>query len=354
MKSPPIFNLAALAALTFLPLVLQAQVQVRVAEVVSAPIIEELPLSGSVLSPRYSNLSTRESGLVVSLNVDAGDRVEKDELLLQLDADLVRLELQRLQARMEETRLAYEDARRLADEGRRLVEDRNIPRTEYESRLATEAQQEAKLRQLDAELGIQKLKLQHHQLRAPFSGVIGARDAEVGEWLAAGQSALQLVQLDPLRVQASVPERYFGEVRAGTPVTITIDAYPGQPIDAAVDTVVTVADRDSRSFTARMDIPNPGYRLAPGMSADLLFRLGGDAARPVLQVPADAVIRRGDGSAVVWVVRGGQAQPVAVRVGRRNRQSVEIHADDLAAGEQVVTLGNESLRPGQQVTGVEN
>jgi RND family efflux transporter MFP subunit len=348
------FSHLAFAATMLLPALLSAQMQVRVASVVSAPIVEELPLSGSVLSPRYSDLSTRESGLVVSLNADAGDRVQKGDLLLQLDADLVRLEVQRLNARLDEARLALEDARRLADEGRRLVEDRNIPRTEYESRLATEAQQEAKLRQLQAEQRIQQLKLEHHELRAPFSGVIGARNTEVGEWLIAGNSALQLVQLDPLRIQASVPERYFGDVRPGTPVTITIDAYPGQPITATVDIVVTVADRDSRSFTARMDIPNPAYRLAPGMSADLVFSLGGDTTRPVLQVPADAVVRRSDGSAVVWVVRSGQVEALPVRVGRRNRQSVEVYADGLNAGEQVVTLGNESLRPGQQVTAVGN
>jgi RND family efflux transporter MFP subunit len=149
-----------------------------------------------------------------------------------------------------------------------------------------------------------------------------------------------------------VPERYFGDLHAGTPVTITFDAYPGRPIESAVDSVVTVADRDSRSFTARMDIPNPDYRLAPGMSAGLLFHLGGDRAQAVLQVPADAVVRRSDGSALVWVVRGGQAQPVTVTVGRRNRLNVEVHAADLAADDQVVTLGNESLRPGQSVTAV--
>ena len=107
--------LFVILALALPPCLLQAQVQVRVEPVLRAPIAEELPLSGSVLSPRYSDLSTQESGLVISLNVETGDRVEQGDILLQLDGELTRLELQRLLARQEETRLAYEDARRLAD-----------------------------------------------------------------------------------------------------------------------------------------------------------------------------------------------------------------------------------------------
>jgi len=336
------------------PLIAQAQVQVRVEPVILAPITEQLPLSGSVLSPRYSDLTTQESGLVVSLNVDTGDQVEQGDLLLQLDGELTRLELERLLARQEEAILTYDDARRLADEGRSLINDRNISKSQYETRLATEAKEETKLRQLNTQVRMQQVKYERHKLHAPFSGVIGFRHTEVGEWLGAGNSAMQLVQIDPLRVQANVPERYFGEVRAGTAVTISVDAYPGRPIQARIEKVVMVTDSDTRSFTARVDIPNTDEKLAPGMSAHLVFELGGEGSVPVLQVPADAVVRRGDGSAIVWVVRSDTAQAVPVVIGRRDQQRVEVGSGDLAEGELVVTLGNESLRPGQQVTAIQD
>ena len=336
------------------PLIAQAQVQVRVEPVILAPITEQLPLSGSVLSPRYSDLTTQESGLVVSLNVDTGDQVEQGDLLLQLDGELTRLELERLLARQEEAILTYDDARRLADEGRSLINDRNISKSQYETRLATEAKEETKLRQLNTQVRMQQVKYERHKLHAPFSGVIGFRHTEVGEWLGAGNSAMQLVQIDPLRVQANVPERYFGEVRAGTAVTISVDAYPGRPIQARIEKVVMVTDSDTRSFTARVDIPNTDEKLAPGMSAHLVFELGGEGSVPVLQVPADAVVRRGDGSAIVWVVRSDTAQAVPVSIGRRDQQQVEVGSEDLAEGELVVTLGNESLLPGQQVTAIQD
>lgn len=341
-------------SLVLVPSVLVAQVQVRVTPVISAVITEQLPLSGSILSPRSSDLSTQESGLVVAMEVESGDRVEQGDVLLRLDAAQTQIELERLLARQEEAQLAFDDARRLADEGRRLIDDRNISRSQYESRLATEAQEETRLRQLQSQVRLQQLKLDRHTLRAPYAGVIGYRHAEQGEWLNAGSSAMQLVQIDPLRVQAMVPERYFGEVTAGTSVTILVDAWPDLEIEAAIDNVVMVADTDTRSFVARADIANTDMRLAPGMSARLLFQLGGEASRPVLQVPADAVVRRGDGSAVVWVVRESRAVAVPVRVGRRNRVNVEITADGLSAGELAVTLGNENLRPGQDVTAVRN
>jgi len=342
------------AAFITMPFTAVAQMQVRAEPVLLAPIVEELPLSGSVLSPRYSDLTTQVDGLVLSMKVDLGDRVEQGDVLLELDSRITRLELERLRARREEAQLAYDDARRLADEGRRLITDRNISKSQYESRLATEAREEARLRQLDIELRKQQVTLERHGLRAPFSGVIGRKSTEIGEWMNAGSPAFQLVQMDPLRVQVNIPERYYREVGPGTPVAITVDAFPGKVISARVDSVVASAGTQTRSFLAWLDIPNTDYQLAPGMSAHVVLSLGGENSRPVLQVPADAIVRRPDGSAVVWVVRDGNTQPIAVSVGRRNEESVEISAEGLDRGELVVTLGNESLRPGQEVTAVQD
>jgi RND family efflux transporter MFP subunit len=346
--------LVIVAMLLVIPYQASAQMQVRVKPVVLAPIIEQLPLSGSVLSPRSSDLAPQESGQVKRMLVDEGDRVEAGEVLLELDAELTRLELQRLEALHEEAQLMYQDAKRLADEGRKLIGDKNISKSQYDSRLANEAAEEKQLNQLEVQVQMQAVRLERHMLRAPFAGVIGFKNTEVGQWLGAGSAAFQLVQMDPLRVQARIPERYFGEVRAGTAVTITVDAYPGEQIEARVDKVVAVSDANTRSFVARMDIPNPDLRLAPGMSAHLLFILGDENSKSVMQVPADAVVRRSDGSTVVWVVRDNTARETDVSVGRRNSSHVEVNSKELREGDLAVTLGNESLRPGQNVTPVQD
>ncbi len=333
-----------------------AQMQVRVEPVRLAPIVDRLPLSGSVISPRHANLAPQESGLVQRMAVDVGDVVAEGDVLLELDDELLRLDLRRLQAALEEARLFYDDARRLADEGRRLVGERNISRSEYESRLADEAVAEQRHQQLTADVEMQQTRIRRATLRAPFAGVIGLKMTEEGEWLAAGSPAFNLAQLDPLRVQARVPERFYGEVRPGTPVSLTFDALPGETLQTAVDSVVAVSDLETRSFIARADIPNERGRLAPGMSARLEFQVGGEASAPVLQVPADALVRRYDGSIVVWVVRDGTAIPLAVTAGRRSDRHVEVNVagagENLRDDDVVVTLGNESLREGQAVTAV--
>lgn len=342
-----------LSLLLLLPVPVFAQLQVRVVPVLLAPIIEELPLTGSVLSPRSSDLAPQESGLVEQLLVDEGDRVETGDVLVELDAELTRLELRRLESVQQEARLLYEDAKRLADEARRLINDKNISKSEYDSRLATEAAREKQLGQIDVQLQMQAVRLENHSIKAPFAGVIGQKHTEIGQWLNAGSPALRLVQLDPLRIQARIPERYYGEVQAGTPVEITFDAFPGEQIDTTVDSLVPVSDISARSFVARVDIPNSTSLLAPGMSAQLVFSLSHSNPRPVLQVPADAIVRRADGSSLVWVVRDQTAVPIVVTVGRRNNSQVEVRTDQLNEGDLAVTLGNESLRPGQNVTAVQ-
>lgn len=332
---------------------LGAQNAVQVAPVVLAPIVEELPLSGSVVSPRYSDISPQVSGLIIDIRVEPGDRVEAGEALLELDSASASLSLEMLSARHDEAKLAFEEASRLAKEGERLVADRNLPQSEYESRRAREGLEAARLRQLDAQLQQQQLDLERHQLRAPFSGLIGLRHAEVGEWVNAGDPALQLVQIHPIRVQASVPERFFGEVRSGTPVSILFDAFPGEEVASNVDRVVASGQQDTRSFLVWMDLPNTEGRFAPGMSAQLRFALADEGIRRVLQVPADAIVHRSDGSAEVWLVEERTARSVRVTVGRRAGNQVEVSGEGLAEGSLVVTLGNESLRNGQTVKPVE-
>ena len=329
---------------------ISAQMKVRVEPVVRAPILEQLPVSGSVISPRASDLAVQESGLVEKILAEEGDTVEAGQVLLELDTELAELELQRLQAMLEEAELLFGEAKRLANEARSLIEDRNISQTEYSARLANEAAEQSRVQQLELQIRAQAVRIDRHHLSAPFAGVISQRHAEEGEWLGANTAAYQLVQTHPLRVIARIPERYYSEVRPGTPAMISVDARPGDVIDAQVDAVVSATDANSRSFRVRIEIPNTDMSLAPGMSAHLELSLGSNNQNAVLQVVADAIVRLPDGSAVVWVSRDGVVNPVPVTLGRRNGARVEVISQQLREHDQVVTLGNEALRPGQAVT----
>ncbi|MGI9294667.1 MAG: efflux RND transporter periplasmic adaptor subunit [Pseudomonadales bacterium] len=331
-----------------------AELKVLVAPVISAPIVEKLPLSGTITSPQFSALATRVDGYVEKLLVDVGDSVQAGDPLLELDAKIARLELLRLAAATEEANFLYRNAARLASEAKELVKSKNISQTEYETRIAQAAANKARTAQLSAQREVQQEQLERHTLKAPFAGVIAEKLTEAGQWVRADSAAFRLAQMDPLLIEVRVPERYFGQLHLGSAVELIPNFQADLKINAAVERIVPVSDPGSRTFLARVKITNPDSSLAPGMAVRAEFSLGGVQTAPVLQVPADALVRRTDGSTLVWAVRSSEntslAQPVTVTVGRSSGDQIEISSDQLKPGDPVVILGNESLRPGQAVT----
>ena len=354
--APRLSKCSVIAVVLVLPYLVAAApaLKVLVAPVVSAPMVEKLLLSGTTTSPQSSALATRVDGYVEKLLVDVGDRVHAGDPLLEFDARIAGLELQRLTAAAEEADFLYRDAARLAKEAKKLVNNKNISQTEYETRIAQAAASKARTAQLSAQRQVQQEQLQRHTLKAPFTGVIAEKLTETGQWVRADSAAFRLAQMDPLFIEVRVPERYFGRLRVGAGVQLVPGFQADLDISTKIERIVPVSDPDSRTFLARLKIPNPDWSLVPGMAVRAEFSLSDAQTGAVLQVPADALVRRTDGSTLVWVVRperdASVAQPIAVTVGRSANNHVEINSGQLKAGDPVVILGNESLRAGQPVT----
>ncbi|MBP2227785.1 multidrug efflux system membrane fusion protein [Azospirillum agricola] len=342
-----------------------AQMRVKVAAVVAAPLRQTLQLPGNLVAPRSSALTPQVEGHVAELLVEAGDRVEAGQPLLRLDDTVARLELERLQHALREAEHLHRDARRLAREAETLAGAQSVSRSKSQTQTAQAAIEEARVSQLRAAVAIQGERLRHHTLAAPFAGAVTGRQAERGQWVGTGGAVLRLTGTDPLRVDVAVPERHFGRIAAGTPVTVLAAEGSGGNRDgaggiaASVERIVPAADPVSRSFLVHIGLPNPTGALMPGMSARVVFALDHGRDDAALQVPADAVVRKADGGARVWVVRSGgdgapaTARPVEVRTGRHAGGWVEIAAPDggdfLRPDDLVVVQGNEGLRPGQPV-----
>lgn len=204
-------------------------------------------------------------------------------------------------------------------------------------RLQTEQRQQAEV-------------LRRHTVVAPFAGVVSRRIAEVGEWVETGTPVLELVDTERLRVDVQVPQERYAAVTVGTPVKVRLDARPQQVLEGRVATTVPVKDPNARTFLARIEVDDPGRQMTPGMSARVSFGLGGE--QPAMSVPRDAVVRRPDGSTVVWVVEGeGPTAAVSqrqVEVGPTLSDRIEIHSG-LEPDALVVLRGNETLEDGQRV-----
>ena len=172
-------------------------------------------------------------------------------------------------------------------------------------------------------------------MSAPLGGVITKLDVRAGMTVAMGQGLAEINGLSRVWVTAAVPEAQAGQLRQGQSVGVALAAYPGETLRGAVQAILPQAQGDSRTLQARIEMPNPGGKLRPGMFATVSFD---NDARPALLLPSEAVIRTGPRSIVMLAGDGGRYQAVEVKVGREAGGQSEILAG-LSAGQKVVASG---------------
>ncbi len=335
----------------FLPTPATAQVPpVELATVEKRDIVESLRLSGSLTSPRTARLSPDVEGRLVSLEVDAGARVKTGDVLFKLDDEFAQLELAQAVAFEHEAAAELANAKRRVVEVRELVSKSTFPESEARNLEALVERLQAIIERRRAERDFAAATLARHSHRAPFSGVIAERNADLGERVDTDSNVLLLVATERLRLDLRVPQQYFRRVEVGTEVNIGVDALPEHNIDVRVTQVIPVNDPDARTFLVRANVDNTAGRLAPGMSVSAQLRIG--TARQAEVVPRDALIRYPDGRTTVWIAAiDGDRYAVTerlVKIGLGFDGVIEIR-EGLTVGERVVIRGNESLQPGQQV-----
>ncbi len=327
---------------------------VTVQTVTRSAAAETISLSGGVTAERRASLSARTTGLVRSVSVDAGSKVERGDVVLELDSALAELALERATEAVVEAKAQLTETRRLYDEGRKLAASGGLPRTESDARSAALRVQMSAFSQLEIDRRERAEIVARHQLVAPFSGVIGEKMTEVGEWVETGVPVLELVEVDAVRFDVRAPQELYPVIDEATPVTLRLDSKPDVEIPARVIARVPVKDVVARTFLVRVEAETPHPAMLPGVSGRATFQIagGGDA----LTVPRDAIVRRPDGSTLAWVVEQTdgteRVTERAVTIGDRMAETV-IVLDGLEEGERVVVRGNESLESGQEVTVLE-
>lgn len=325
-------------------------VPVKVTEAKIQPVIETLPLTGTVTSAQSAALSPRVSGLVARVNVDAGDRVTVGDVLIELDTTLARLEQNRSLAALNEARVALAEAKRLRDEAIDLARSKNIPATTVQARIADVEMKSAAVATAEAEYQQQVEILKRHSVLAPFAGVVSRKLTEAGEWVQTGTAVLELVAIDQLRIDVQAPQEYFHLINQQNPVTVILDAVPGKKFIGKVATTVPVNNPNARTFLVRILVENAQDYIIPGMSAQAIFTI--KLQEEALVLPRDATIQHPDGRNTVWIINNVNGQYIAselqVQLGRNLSNSVIIK-NGLKPGSLVVIRGNETLMEGQRV-----
>ncbi len=187
---------------------------------------------------------------------------------------------------------------------------------------------------------------QNTYVKAPFVGVISAKNYEDGE-LYGGQPILVLTQLDKLKALVAVPETYFPRFKEGMKLSLTSEIYPDKVFPATVEIVYPTIDPSTHTFQCKIVIPNTKNLLRPGMYVTTTIGLGKADA---LVIPYQAVEKLvGANDRYVFIVENGRAKRVAVTLGQRFDQDIEIIAPEIVPGVEVVTTGQHKLVDGVKV-----
>jgi len=338
------------AAFCLLPLVTYADdtTPVSTTRPQQSAIAETLRLSGSLTAERQALLSPRVDGLVAQVLVDAGSNVKQGETLLKLDPAIARQQYAQSQAATEEARAARNEAQRLVTEAESLRQKNYISESELANRKSNLALSQAALVAAEAAEHTALEQLRRHDLPAPFSGVISAKNTEAGEWINRGTAVLELVAIDRVRLDVKVPQERFSEITASSPVEVIPDLYPGQRLPGKISAIVPVSDPQARAFLVRVVVDAQTLNLLPGTSATAEIGLNGNDGQKLL-VPRDALLLHPDGGYSVFVVEDGLAKRHQVQIGQQSQRGVSI-INGLSADADVVIRGNEVLRDGQAVT----
>jgi Cu(I)/Ag(I) efflux system membrane fusion protein len=186
-------------------------------------------------------------------------------------------------------------------------------------------------------------------ISTPTGGVIKTLDVRAGMTLTAGQTLAEVNGLGTVWLNAAVPEAIAGPLRPGQAVQATLAAFPGETLSGRVSTILPQTQADSRTLTVRIELPNRGGRLRPGMFATVSF---GGSAQPALLVPSEALIRTGKRTLVMLALDKGRYRPAEVQIGRESGGNIEILAG-LAEGEKIVASGQFLIDSEASLSGVQ-
>jgi Cu(I)/Ag(I) efflux system membrane fusion protein len=185
-------------------------------------------------------------------------------------------------------------------------------------------------------------------LAAPTGGVIKMLGVRNGMSVSAGETLAEVSGLGSVWLNAAVPEALAGQVRPGQSVTATLAAYPGETFSGRVTAVLPEAQTESRTLQVRIELPNRGGRLKPGMFANVQLSSG---VKPALLAPTEAIIRTGKRTLVMLALPGGRYQPAEVQIGGSAGEKTEILAG-LSAGERIVASGEFLIDSEASLSGV--
>jgi RND family efflux transporter MFP subunit len=322
-----------------------------------------LTASGYVVARRKAVVSAKIQGRLSELRVEEGSVVRQGETLARLESIDYEAAVARARAAVLRAEADLAEFRRQLRLSEDLARQRIVAEDQREAAASRVRIAEAQLAQQQADLAFAEAQLANTVIRAPFSGVVVKKMAEVGESVApippgvnlstSSGAIVALADLATLEVEADVAEANVAKVGNGQPAEVTVEAIPDRRYEAVLRQVIPTADRTKATVMVKVTILDKDKDLKPEMSAKVTFlepeqeQKPEAAAAPVVLVPRAAVVTRG-GKPTVFLVREGRAQARAIVLGTE-RQGQVVVKDGLAGGETVVAKPGDELQDGSSV-----
>jgi membrane fusion protein (multidrug efflux system) len=302
--------------------------------------------SGQLLARNEAQIAAEVPGRITELLLREGDRAEAGAVVLEIDPERRKLEVEDARARLLEAEAALFDEQREAKRirelhSRQVASQAQLDGVETQIKLAR-----ARLAAARSHLGIAERALSDASVTAPFEGLIATRSVSAGEFVNVGQGLFELVALDPLEVEFSVAEKESSRVALGSEVDVRVAPFPDESFRAVVTLVSPTIDARTRTLGLRAVLPNPDGRLRPGLFAHV--DLGVDRRSGVPMIPEEAVLYRADAELVFLLTAGNRVERRSIVTGLHQGGAVEV-VQGLAGGELVVTRGHQELIDGELV-----
>lgn len=303
------------------------------------PTVEAL---GSLSASQQASLSAEVSGRVTAIHFDSGQTVRAGQPLVELNPEPLKAQLAQLevQAGLAEINLKRDEAQLKAQAISQSVVDTD----------------RATLKSAQAQVATQRALIAQKTISAPFSGRLGIRQVNLGQYLAPGAAVVTLQKLDPMEVDFTVPQSQIDLVRVGMKAQVETSAVPGRTFDATVTAVEPQVDTATRNLKVRARVPNPDNTLLPGVFATVRIAQGPPARHVTLP---NAAVSYNPYGATVFIVKDNGKGPDGkprLTVEQRFITTGPTRGDQVAilkgvkAGEIVVTAGQLKLRNGSPVT----
>lgn len=339
--------------------VVQEKLQpVEVASVMARALAEEFSIAGTVTPFAEAKLSSRVTGRVSSVYVNVGQRVTQGETLLtieqsdyfnalkQAEANLAMAAANSIKAETgyENARLNYKRNEDLFNQGAVSKSQLEVAKGQLAEAESGYKANQAQLLQYEAMLEKARSDYSNTEVKAPFSGVVAKRLAEVGEMVSQQAPVFSLIEDEPLLVKVNLPENVVSKVSAGQQVEIYVGAAD-KTYKGTVKSIAPQADSQTKAFAAEIILPEVKQEVKPGMVADL--RIKTREVDGALVVPADALLDEDSGSGV-FVIENGVAYHRKVTTGIVGKGYTQV-VSGLQQGEKVAVRGNHLLVDGMKV-----